>query len=45
MVQRLRMRYFWRRVYWAVMIDIGDFVMMRKMLLNLKERAESFHAQ
>ena len=45
MVQRLRMRYFWRRAYWAVMIDIGDFVMMRKMLLNLKERAESFHAQ
>ncbi len=41
LVQRLRMRYFWRRPHWAVMIDIGDFLMMRKQLLNLKERIES----
>lgn len=40
-VQRLRMKYFWRRAVWAVMIDIGDFVMMRKMLLNVKQRVES----
>ena len=40
-VQRLRMKYSWRRAVWAVMIDIGDFLMMRKMLLNVKERVES----
>ena len=40
-VQRLRMKYSWRLAPLAVIIDVGDFVMMRKMLLNVKERVES----
>lgn len=43
LVERLRARYDWRRpmgLAFAVMLDIGDFIMMREQLLNLKARAE-----
>lgn len=48
MVQRLRTRYYWRHpmgIFWAAILDPGDFIMMRKMLLNLKQRAESNRRQ
>ena len=43
LVQRLRARYHWssvRAAMFAIVLDVGDFIMMRKMLLNLKERVE-----
>ncbi len=40
-VQRLRIKYHWQRPIFAAVLDIGDFIMMRKMLLNVKERVES----
>ena len=43
LVERLRAKYYWSNVrgaVFAVFLDVGDFVMMRKMLLTLKERVE-----
>jgi hypothetical protein len=42
LVTRVRMRYSWHPLWVAfnVLFDPGDFVMMRKMLLGLKRRAE-----
>lgn len=43
LVERLRARYDWRSargIAMALMLDIGDFIMMRKQLLNLKARVE-----
>ncbi len=43
LVQRLRAHHHWgsfRGALFAVVFDVGDFVMMRKMLLTLKERIE-----
>jgi hypothetical protein len=35
----------WREKLWGwLLFDAGDFVMMRKMLLGIKERAEHLHA-
>ena len=44
LVERLHARYYWRRpmgIVWAIMLDVGDFIMMRNMLLNLKGRVEA----
>ncbi len=43
LVERLRSHYYWNSFHgamFAVCLDIGDFIMMRKMLLTLKERVE-----
>jgi hypothetical protein len=43
LVERLRSHYDWsslRGAMFAVCLDVGDFIMMRKMLLTLKERVE-----
>ncbi len=43
LVQRLRSHYYWSSfggAIFAVVLDVGDFIMMRKMLLTLKERVE-----
>jgi hypothetical protein len=43
LVERLRSYYDWssfRGAMFAVCLDVGDFIMMRKMLLTLKERVE-----
>ena len=45
LVQRLRAHYYWgnvRSAIFAVFLDVGDFIMMRKMLVNLKERIERY---
>ncbi len=44
LVERLRAKYHWRRprMYpFIVMLDVGDFIMMRKHLLSLKQRVEA----
>ncbi len=44
LVERLRAKYYWRRprMYpFIVILDVGDFIMMRKHLLNLKQLVES----
>ncbi len=43
LVERLRSHYYWNNFHgamFAVCLDIGDFIMMRKMLLTIKERVE-----
>lgn len=44
MVTRVRNRYDWSRPHFALLgvalLELGDFAMMRRMLLGLKERAE-----
>ncbi len=44
LVERLRAKYHWTHpqgIVLAGMLDVGDFIMMRKMLLNLKARVEA----
>lgn len=45
MVVRLRLQYRWgvRRSLYFQLFEPGDFVMMRKMMLGIKRRAESLH--
>jgi hypothetical protein len=43
LVERLRARYHWgsvRGALFAAVLDLGDFIMMRKQLLTLRERIE-----
>lgn len=43
LVERVRAHYYWQSfsgAMFAIFMDIGDFIMMRKMLLTLKERVE-----
>jgi hypothetical protein len=42
LVTRIRQRYDWRPAAWVtvVLAELGDFAMMRKMLLGIKQRAE-----
>ena len=47
LVERLRAHYYWSNVHgavFAVFMDVGDFIMMRKMLLTLKERVERYES-
>jgi len=45
LVTRVHARYDWSRPLWAligvVLLELGDFAMMRRMLLGIKERAEA----
>lgn len=47
MLVRLRVNYRWgiRRSLYFQLFEPGDFVMMRKMLLGIKHRAEALHKQ
>ena len=45
LVTRVHAVYDWRRPWWALigvlLMELGDFAMMRRMLLGIKERAEA----
>lgn len=43
LISRVRSRYRWfsPSIAFSLLVEFGDFWMMRKMLLNLRERAES----
>jgi hypothetical protein len=43
LVSRVRMKYVWKwpAVIGYFMIDVGDFIMMRKCMRNIKRRAEA----
>jgi len=44
LVERLRAKYWWNRPRMYPMIaalDVGDFIMLRKQLLSLKQRIEA----
>ncbi len=45
LILRLRLSYRWgvRRSLYFQIFEPGDFVMMRKMMLGIKRRAEAFH--
>lgn len=45
LILRLRLSYRWgvRRSLYFQLFEPGDFVMMRKMMLGIKRRAETFH--
>ncbi len=45
LISRVRSRYRWLSpsIAFSVLLEFGDFWMMRKMLLTLRERAESVH--
>ncbi len=47
MIVRVRLNYRWgiRRSLYFQLFEPGDFVMMRKMLLGIKHRAEAMHQQ
>lgn len=47
MIVRLRLQYRWgvRRALYYQLFEPGDFVMMRKMMLGIKRRAETLHTQ
>ncbi len=47
MIVRLRLNYRWgiRRSLYFQLFEPGDFVMMRKMMLSIKRRAERLHEQ
>ena len=47
LIMRLRLQYRWglRRSLYYQLFEPGDFVMMRKMMLGIKRRAEALHAQ
>jgi hypothetical protein len=42
LVTRIRMKYEWKlpAILWYFVIDVGDFIMMRKCMLGIKRRAE-----
>lgn len=48
LVTRVHAVYDWRRPWWALigvlLMELGDFAMMRRMLLGIKERAEAERA-
>ena len=49
LVTRVKARYDWNRPALAllscVLMEFGDFAMMRRMLLGIRDRAESFQIQ
>jgi hypothetical protein len=47
LVTRLRVRYTWTPpwVFYYLLQDVGDIVMMRKSMLGIKRRAEAMGAQ